>query len=1146
MRSPLAQPALTSPMGTLTPLILRGMTPAALVACIWYAHKRRAANRLSDEVPRAVEYTWFEPVNKLTEVCQNTLSWFGLSDPTSPTPIGVSDESFIALQKAFSSLVKTSPCSPPFNTESTNPHRFLAGCRRLARNFLEQLPEGTFTVSVDPGTKNSEGYSQLHCLRDYAYTVRNDELPENSIINLSDVDHYLSDDQLSKLLARGNVLVLHQFYPTFLAGSFEFSGSVEASWTVDQDSVVTFRTNPSDVYSHKIRAFPSEFQVWGQVGVWAQRLISGKVYTYPSPCPLHRFVVIRPTYSGGNPLLTTGFGYRNVIPTNTGNTFESLATEYVVYTPQSTFVHHFDNDVVSVARNLCTRSASDNTPTYRVSDCAAVLRHYNATNVAIAAGPLSTLVTHLGVTSTPIDPKELLVYYAEELPTDKRVIALEGLTSDVTNVLCRASNFFKGKSILAKSVFSLYYKPRAGKVFPRSNVLEYIPNFLQYLKDECGCDQLLELDNPAKDPADSILELSPRLIKELKIDDRPSLWRAPYPELVSSLDVFNKGEPMKVNKDPRNIINAGVSSVVRMSNWSQPLAKWLKNSEHYCFVDPASLASNISSCVNKTIVIGGGVLAADASKYDSNQSAYSRVVLSAFIENLFDNHAEPLEILAGQTAGVWRDGLHTFELGNSQASGCATTSVQNTLFNMFMHFVAIVKHLTGPNFPGSEATSELFPTVRLLMGCFAGDDSISTSVYQRELAEVADSTNVPLEMVVHEERFDFLGKWFLVKHYVDNPHKLICVPVFDRVLKSMTVGSPTFKGPTLAPVGVYVKMKARADELDTIPGIGPLFKRIRSLIYKDLSPSLKAKADSYIPNDEQYHVRGQGMSQLEWIEFSQTMGLDESELLSRLEFFNRHFKSLTDLKKLPHLLGCDVAPTNELGLRNIPSNYKEIPDRMVDDRKSVNDTRCSAFMGTIASQKLSAACMDLARSNFLDISSVIDCRAGSKHLASAFPCYVLAYEKNTTVFQTFMNVVTPNVVYLNTSHKHDDSCENKLHVYDPMWYDVAFNDTILKSENFSDVISECADRPSVIITGHPIKHLAHTGYTIKGKSVTNYYVHYLNLGNIPSEHTPAVALNPIIPPTNATVAAISSAKTKHSAVRGTKNRRPQKPKGNSL
>lgn len=945
---------------------------------------------------------------------------------------------------------------------STNPHKYLAEARRLTRSkllgLLTKLQQSSavpiFILSDDCTTTGKFlGAHKHHFHKDWTRPERDDPLPSGGIVVMSDVDHFLSEDQLNNILGRNNIIVMHQLYPKELSGSLVINKSTQCVWTVGSDSKITFRypsAGPSDTYNHYVYDYPSNMLTNSEYGT-----TSSKVYTYNSFCQLHRFVVIVPNAHVSHYIAPVPRTPRLVTPTNhpmcvfRPEIDEFNKVVYNLYLIGAHNVQSYPEQVINDAR--ITMHAKD-AKEVRIMDAERIrqLSGMTTESVSFAAG-LCILASSLGVTGPPVPPEH---YYANYIVTpqdsfdtrnNKQMLRIHHPTQ--LNFFKQAQDFMVTKRVKIMSLFSNFLEPRLGDVFnaySHAYLESLFGPFLDYLKRSIPTPPPGRIALPSE-----IIEASSSAKKRIISDDPDILYR-PFESLDpanKNASDFIKSEPISVLKIvseytttfkyPRIVLDVPADLVLKMSQFSIPAAAWLSECPHYGFVEPATLAHRIHELVVKT----DRILCADASRFDSHQSKICSDLLIFILSSLFPSHEiEISSLIAAQQSLSGRTSQFNYDISSSQASGSATTSLQNTLVNMFMHFAAC--HKAGLD-PASH------------MGVYAGDDSIASDKLYDQLKEISASINIPLTdeyEVVNPGKassFKFLGKHFVRDHYLEPPTDLIAFPEIPRLFKSLLNVSSYFTNDWYA--GYHVKLNSRYSEISGCPPLRELFDNLITVNSRYLTQKSDKLIANYVDPTAKYRIGNSAMNEEQFKQLYDTLDIIDIETLQTISRFNKTLiKSQMTFDSFATL---DLSPlmpviNKYLGLRNLPG----IPLPTV--RLEGSDTRSAVLVEDKTTQNVDNKLLDSKMwptkeivdnlTKFIQVfankdDTIIDMFGGSLSFALAVSSStrrVLSFENNPIIYNYFKHKTSGhNLIYKNSEHICDTTCINSLHIADPPWED---------------------------------------------------------------------------------------------------------------
>lgn len=207
---------------------------------------------------------------------------------------------------------------------------------------------------------------------------------------------------------------------------------------------------------------------------------------------------------------------------------------------------------------------------------------------------------------------------------------------------------------------------------------------------------------------------------------------------------FQKNEAYPDVKPPRNIFNVDKRHVVNWSRYCQAFSAHLKRFGWYAFaLDPQGVADRVHEIAQRALKLDES----DFSKFDGTISEFLRYfLLRAFISVFRPNYEEEIRELHGQTlyqTGRTAAGV-PYGSGTKTNSGCAATSLGNTLIDAFFQYICRREAgLTAQaSFDG--------------LGIYGGDDGLSEAMPQDVVLNTARVLQLKIKVAPRVEG-DFVG-----------------------------------------------------------------------------------------------------------------------------------------------------------------------------------------------------------------------------------------------------------------------------------------------------------------------------------------------------------------------------------------------------
>jgi hypothetical protein len=254
------------------------------------------------------------------------------------------------------------------------------------------------------------------------------------------------------------------------------------------------------------------------------------------------------------------------------------------------------------------------------------------------------------------------------------------------------------------------------------------------------------------------------LVDEATLAQKHRLATAAAGPFSSSTKVrgFLKSEPVGVGKPPRLIVNFGPTDNLAMARWIYPLERIVKHHTWYAF---GKNPPEIAECVSTLALKHDFLCVTDFSSFDGRVGAAWRRIEETILFTAFAPRYHK-EILASHRRmmdrTVYLDDLVHYELGYSRGSGERGTSLFNTLFNVFISFVASLHNGTGPE----------------MLGIYGGDDGLSP-VPAKHLEAVSAAFGQKLKCeVIHrnEPGVSFLSRMYTESVWQGDPSSIADIP----------------------------------------------------------------------------------------------------------------------------------------------------------------------------------------------------------------------------------------------------------------------------------------------------------------------------------------------------------------------------------
>jgi len=227
-----------------------------------------------------------------------------------------------------------------------------------------------------------------------------------------------------------------------------------------------------------------------------------------------------------------------------------------------------------------------------------------------------------------------------------------------------------------------------------------------------------------------------------------------------SVEAMIKVEAIANSGPMRNISTVDPEFNLALGRYMLPAAAWLKANHPWYTAgnSPTVIAQKIVQLANRSMQMHwdgvtprAALCCADVSKMDAaKHPEITAHLTSKLYFRMFPDSKELVELRQAEAAAPARtaEGL-PYKVGASQLSGSACTTIDNTITNAFMSFVAY----RLDNIEPAEAFS--------LLGVYVGDDSVSHNTKESiEAAGALLGYTVKADMVCRGEQVPFLSRFF--------------------------------------------------------------------------------------------------------------------------------------------------------------------------------------------------------------------------------------------------------------------------------------------------------------------------------------------------------------------------------------------------
>lgn len=229
--------------------------------------------------------------------------------------------------------------------------------------------------------------------------------------------------------------------------------------------------------------------------------------------------------------------------------------------------------------------------------------------------------------------------------------------------------------------------------------------------------------------------------------------------LTAKVKAMIKVEPVANDGPVRNISTLPAEYNLANGRYMLAAAEWLKkNTEWYTAgKTPTAVAERITTLASEAMRAAGNpgaakLCCADVSKMDAGKHPYIQAWLTSRIyARMFTHDCDELLSIREKEAmaTATTDGGVSYEIGATQLSGSACTTIDNTITNAFLSYAAHrIEGLTP-----QESYQKL--------GAYVGDDSVShNSALAMEAAGQLFGYTIKAEMVSYGEHVPFLSRMF--------------------------------------------------------------------------------------------------------------------------------------------------------------------------------------------------------------------------------------------------------------------------------------------------------------------------------------------------------------------------------------------------
>lgn len=621
----------------------------------------------------------------------------------------------------------------PFSPVSdTNPHGAEAAGRSVADKFIHEfaVSHGLPVYSVSKSPKDIWngvlGTRSFYFEKDLRMPASHDPMPPEACIKMIDVDYYVDPKILQGLILDSRVTLLYTIIPEHLAYL-----SPNGTFTVSATGVIEEHHAGSSPYRHQIWDWRRDFITVVKRGNWWPFERCAHCYVDYRKVAENRFIVmISPATRGGQML---SWFWRVL------GDFHPLQR----WEPE----HHDGVNVLAThAGVIVSRDASRVEYSLTSTQFAEAMSmpKLNSAGLQRITGSTEThydlvdLFTRLQQHEFPLvprvfdsrEPRSYKMEYTDVKGEDVRAKGqhmfppiIDGAFTPVSclsNDLCCLENRLTKLQRNVRSVHPKYYS--------------YITEFIKCVVPTPG-------------------QYHPIDISEV-IEESSATQRKKYegalmePEGLNN-KAFQKTEFYDEIKDPRNISAVDPKHVVNMSRYTKVLCGVLKTTTWYAFgLSPRELGEAVHALLEdpRHILVEG-----DFSKYDGTQSTFCVDLNAALMLRLFHPaYADEIRKLRYELSYAIFKTEHRvrYGTGDSQKSGSATTSCDNTVTHAFAQFC----HYRNCSYSVEEAYRAI--------GLCAGDDGLMRTPNPSGYEKTCSDLNFSLKCALrnNDTPVGFLGR----------------------------------------------------------------------------------------------------------------------------------------------------------------------------------------------------------------------------------------------------------------------------------------------------------------------------------------------------------------------------------------------------
>jgi hypothetical protein len=621
-------------------------------------------------------------------------------------------------------------------THETNPHADSAKTRSEADAFISAFATGNGYQLYSISASAKDGYQHIPGTRDFWFEKdlrlvhRSDSLPEphKALIKMIDVDYYVQEKEIREASFYGQGAILYTMIPEALAYS-----DGQTMVTVAADGTVTEAHSGSTPYVHKLWDWRRDYVTFQRFSMWDIFSSITHCYVDFKRVNLNRYVVLVTPVMTGNiiasliwsligscrplekwsPLNINGV---NVLTTSTGMILarpNAARQHEITHAQYSEMLYDPHLNPADVNRIMGTQTS------------------YELTAMMVELQKAEH-VTQIPRVFTARDPRAYKVEWPDVFDNDSvKIRGQHYMPAIVDNTWVPANC----KSNDLTCIEHRLTRPQSKLSPPNPRYERFISEFVEQVVRTPG----------------TLLPLSfGQVLDEANSTQRNKWANALSAPLEYMHKAFQKTESYNSIKAPRNISAVDPQHVATFSRFTKPLSNFLKTTHWYCFgCPPLDMGAKVKDIACNMAM--GDLIEGDFSAYDGTQSTLLVDLNTALMCRAFDpSYSEEIRALRydlSYSVFTSSNGV-TYNTADSQKSGSASTSVDNTISHAFCQYC----HFRDLNIGPDEAYARI--------GLCAGDDGLlrtpNHETYMRTCANLG--MVLKAKLLLPGDPISFLGR----------------------------------------------------------------------------------------------------------------------------------------------------------------------------------------------------------------------------------------------------------------------------------------------------------------------------------------------------------------------------------------------------